>query len=548
MDKLDKAASIKTKITDDNNLVDKKVRPSEPPPPTKPNIKTKILVRLQKIKKFFRTKQGIVLILLIVVGLGIGGYFIYKNISAPEKSKFPQVADEELREKILQSFPEVTSRPDFGYCAGGAWNLPLGYLQKTRNNWNPIGVIWERAHPGFANWQFIEPEKGQYNWEKIDEYVKGAQEKGVQILFTVWPFTDWDQEICNSHLEWQPNNGGKDPRDFLSLAHRKGKPCDMDAFKEFLRRLVERYDGDDIEDMSGLRYPVTHWEIGNEPDVGDDFFQGSAEDYFEILKVSYTTIKKADPEAKVLIAAIGIHGLKRADYTKWTDFDTLKLFELGAANYFDIMNGHSYGGHSTVKKFLEIYGADDKPMWVTEPTGLRHYRQEGQAEEELLLTIVQVFIDEAKHGVTRFFLGGSDTSIPILHKAANYIRYGELEPFEIEEVEKVEKKITGKCDCEALYDYYNTGPEVREYAQAIKEDCENGCGMTTEMEKGSCYARLAMGLYENGTWVGNCVCQDLAGKVRDWCYAHSTVVFRKGDYCGKVKALDVKKWCTSPPP
>ena len=516
---------------------------AEPTPPPKTTLKTKILVRLRNIQKFLRTKRGIVLILIILLGLFAGGFFIYKKFSAPEKSEVP-------KELILQSFPEVTVKPEFGYCAGGAWNIPLGYSQKNRNDWNPIDIIWERAHPGFANWQYIEPEKGQYNWEKIDEYVRSAQGKDIQILFTIWPFTDWDQETCNSHLEWQSNTGGKDPRDFLSLAHRKGKPCDMEAYKEFLRRLVERYDGDGIDDLSGLLYPVTHWEIGNEPDVDDMFFQGSAEDYFEILKVSYTTIKETDPDAKILIAAIGIHGLEKADYSKLTSFDTLKLFELGAVNYFDIMNGHSYGGHSTVKRFLEKYGAGDKPMWVTEPTGVTHYRQEGQSEEELIRTIVQVFIDEANYGVTRFFLGGSDISIPILQKAANYIRYGELEPFETEEAqEKPERKIVGKCDCNALYDFYNTGPEVQEFAQAIKEDCNNGCGLTNEMDKGSCYAGLARGLYENGAWVGDCVCRDiLTGKVQDWCYAHSTVVFHRGDFCDKVQAPDAKQWCTSPPP
>lgn len=455
-----------------------------------------------------------------------------------------------IQEEETKGIPELALKPEFGYCTGGAWNIPLGYLQKSRNDWNPVDVMWERAHPGFANWQYIEPEKGQYNWGKIDEYVRGAQERDIQILFTVWPFTDWDQETCNSHLEWQPNSGGKDPRDFLSLAHRKGKPCDMEAYKEFLRRLVERYDGDGLEDISGLRYPVTHWEIGNEPDVGDEFFQGSAEDYFEILKVSYTTIKETDPDAKVLIAAIGIHGLEKTDYSKWTNFDTIKLFELGATNYFDIMNGHSYGGYRTVKEFLEKFGAGDKPMWVTEPTGLRHYRQNGETEEELTLTIVQVFIDEANYGVTRFFLGGSDTSIPILQKAANYIRYGELEPFGDEESEvRPEKKIVGKCDCNALYDFYNTGPEVQEYAQAIREDCENACGLTNEMDKGSCYARLAMGLYENGVWVGDCICRDmLTGKVRDWCYAHSTVVFHRRNFCDKVQDPGIKAWCMNPPP
>ncbi|GAG33768.1 unnamed protein product, partial [marine sediment metagenome] len=241
-------------------------------------------------------------------------------------------------------------------------------------------LSWERAHPGFANWQEIEPRKGEYNWENIDRYVKTTQEKDIQILFTVWPFTDWDQETCNLHLEWQPNDWGKDPGDFLPLAHRKGKPCDMEAYKEFLRRLVERYDGDGSGDMPGLRYTIKYWEIGNEPDLGDAFFQGSAEDYFEILKVSYLTIKKADPTAVVLIAALPCLGAEWKTKGKRHDFNPEEIFELGAAEYFDILNMHSLGHAKNLKNLLSGYNVSDKPIWVTEPGGLGDFKEPVGAE------------------------------------------------------------------------------------------------------------------------------------------------------------------------
>ena len=515
--------------------------------------------------KLNKMKIKILVILIVLVSLGVGGFFIWKNISNLKKVEVPSEPKEQLLEEdIIESkekleekertqskleIPESAKKFEFGYCTGGAWNIPLGYLQKNRNDWNPISVMWERAMPGFAMWQQIEPEKGKYNWEKIDEYVKGAQERNIQTLITIQPFTDWDQETCNMHLEWRSDTGGKDPRDFLSHAHRKGKPCDMEAYKEFLRKLVERYDYDGIDDMSGLLYPVTHWEIGNEPDVGDDF-QGSAEDYFEILKVSYITIKETDSNAKILIAAIGIHGFEQTDYDKWdSNFDTLKLFELGATNYFDIMNGHSFGGQKLKREFLKKYGAGDKPIWVTEPTGVRHYQDQAETDEELALVLVQIFTEASKHGVTMFFLGGSEKNIPVLHNAVHYIRYGELKFSKDEEnKEKIDRKIVGKCDCNALYDFYNIGIEVQEYAEAIREDCNNACGLTNEMDKGGCYSMLARSLYENGIWIGDCLCRDAStGKVRDWCYAHSTVVLHQGNLCDKIQDPEIKAWCMNPP-
>lgn len=450
----------------------------------------------------------------------------------------------EKEELSIESPTILPSELEFGHGTTGDWNVPLGYLVKGRNDWNPIGVMWERGLPGMANWQQIEPIKGQYNWSKIDGYIKGAQEKNIQTLMIITPFTDWDQETCNMHLEWQSHEGGKEPRDGLSVAHRQGKPCDMEAYKEFLRKLIERYDGDGINDMLDLKYSVTHWEIGNEPDVGQDFFQGSDEDYFEILKTSYLTIKETDPNAKVLIAAIGTPG---SDTLPNSGFDVNKLYELGAADYFDIMNTHSFGNHKAVREFLEEYGAGDKPTWVTEPTGLYNYQWDTETEEELVLNLVQVFLEGEKYGVTVFFVGGSETEIPIFQKAINYIKSGG-ETFGNETKKEVERKIADKWDCNALYEYYNTGLEMKEYAEAIKEDCENACGFTNEMNKGQCYAFLTLCLYENEIWIGDKLCEDmLTGNVQDWCYAHATVALKLGDVCDKIENSDIKEWCINPP-
>ena len=46
--------------------------------------------------------------------------------------------------------------------------------------------------------------------------------------------------------------------------------------------VVERYDGDGLDDMPGFEYPIRHWEIGNEPDVqspSHTLFQGNSEAY-----------------------------------------------------------------------------------------------------------------------------------------------------------------------------------------------------------------------------------------------------------------------------
>jgi len=375
--------------------------------PFLPNLLRKPDADFVYIKLMMKNKKLVLGILaLIILISGAVGYIYWKEQHQPKLE-----------------IPESALRSRFGYMAH---HIDWQMLQEYRERYSRLNLSWERAHPGFANWQEIEPKRGEYYWERIDRYVRTAQERDIQILFTISPSTDWDQETCNLHLEWQPNDWGKfgKGRHFLLLAHRKGKPCDMEAYKEFLRRMVERYDGDGIGDMSGLRYPVRYWEIGNEPD-SDGFFQGSAEDYFEMLKASYTTIKETDPDAKVLIAAVPSIGYSREQLPWWArpDFDPVKLFELGAADYFDIGNTHDVGAdrHEIVREFLKKYGAGDKPIWMTEPAGITEYQERTETEEELALAYFQVFEEASKYGVTMFFLGGKEDLDPALYKAINYI-------------------------------------------------------------------------------------------------------------------------------
>ena len=399
---------------------------STPPTKLKKRLKTKILKMTRNTTSFCRTKRGLVIILIILVGLGVGGFFIYKNIFIPE---------EKLKEESLQPISEIDIKPKFGYMQR---QVEWQQIANGRERYGYLNLSWERAMSS-ANWNQIEPRRGEYHWEYIDRYVRTAQEKNIQILFTVLPFTDWDQETCNMDLGWQsdklcfrPNstlsNCGKDlgkygdAKDTLTEAYRLGKPCDMEAYKEFFRRMVERYDNDGIDDMSGLLYSIRHWEIGNEVDM--DGFQDSAEEYFEMLKVAYTTIKQADPNAKVHISAMGIPpgewvplepGMTKAY------FDTVKLFELGAANYFDIMSNHGLEGYKGAREFLIKYDAGDKPIWITEPGDLGKYR--GLSEEEIAFRLFQVFERELKYGVEMFMGFGSHWMDRAVHQAILHINY-----------------------------------------------------------------------------------------------------------------------------
>jgi len=93
-------------------------------------------------------------------------------------------------------------------------------------------------------WGDVEQEEGYYDFTFLDLVVKNFQKDNRILLLTIMPFADWDQDKCHDEryvVEILL------PRRLVRV--KVDKPCDMDAYVRFLRALVERYDGDDKDDM-----------------------------------------------------------------------------------------------------------------------------------------------------------------------------------------------------------------------------------------------------------------------------------------------------------
>ena len=139
----------------------------------------------------------------------------------------------------------------------------------------------------------------------------------------------------------------------------------MNAYATWLSDLVERYDGDGVNDMPGLTLPITHYEILNEPEMNSPeltFFIGTAKEYAVILNVSYTAVKTACADCYVL------HGGAAGSPDTlgyWND-----VFSYGPS--FDISNIHYIGMWDrqslNTKDWNELLQQNgiNAPIWVTE--------------------------------------------------------------------------------------------------------------------------------------------------------------------------------------
>ncbi len=203
---------------------------------------------------------------------------------------------------------------------------------------------WVRPHPGPFIWNHIEKEKGNFNWEDTDKYVLYAQEHNQIILATIWPHANWEQKSCKRKKARSPF--GKKFTKYLS------KPCSMDDYKNFLLKLVDRYDGDGSNDMPGLTKPIKYWDIMNEPEFSM-FFKGSKDDFIEIFNFSSKVIKEKQSDAVIVMA--GAAGMFPENRKYWKSV----LPEI--KNHFDIANIHHISGPE---------GQCDKELWVDEFSAL----------------------------------------------------------------------------------------------------------------------------------------------------------------------------------
>ena len=151
-------------------------------------------------------------------------------------------------------------------------------------------------------WNGIQPEeRGPYEWEKFDSQVKIIEGNGGEILFTIWSGSKWASTVY-------PVRGLKGNR---VLPSSPIKEKYIEDFKKFVKDVVERYDGDGIDDMPGLKKPHLFYQFEGEP---DSFFPkcdsikqrlhchwcGTPEEYNYLVKVFYDAVKEANPNAVVL--------------------------------------------------------------------------------------------------------------------------------------------------------------------------------------------------------------------------------------------------------
>jgi hypothetical protein len=139
----------------------------------------------------------------------------------------------------------------------------------------------------------------------------------------------------------------------------------------FMRKSAEYY----------LPRGVSRFIIWNEPDITRDTygfeFEGSLDDYFQMLKVAYLALKQGNPNAEILLAGTTYWHDVNESRRLYTDrlLERIMTDPDAAENdyYFNVLTLHIYFRAETVydivhtmRDLLDKYGLQDKRIWITE--------------------------------------------------------------------------------------------------------------------------------------------------------------------------------------
>lgn len=251
-----------------------------------------------------------------------------------------------------------------------AFGIALGDQLYMSDNAKRTPALKQIKEAGFTEvrlglaWHATEKIRGKYDWSHLDNLMRVVEKTGLKTVFLANTTPTWARlDACRTSSACPP----QDPADYA----------------KFISAAVERYKNHDI----------SAWEVWNEQN-GNNFWkpQPNIARYADLLKAAYPAIKKADPNATVLIGglsgdsvdSVGPNLIDPRTYLK-------KLYELGARDYFDGVAYHPYIGvgplnkkgeyngwakmvdrSESIRSIMVANGDANKDIWITEfgvPTG-----------------------------------------------------------------------------------------------------------------------------------------------------------------------------------
>ena len=225
--------------------------------------------------------------------------------------------------------------------------LVIDLLADAGVEWLRFDLAWcvlEADGPGTTDETYL---------RRIDRAIDHANERGMKVLGVLLCTPGWASGAVGDGLP----------------------PLDFDDYGRVAERVSRRWQG-----------RVHAWQVWNEPDPLQPFWEGGQAAYVELLERAHPRIRAGSPDALVVAAG------PSSNDPLW--FDT--FYRLGAADHFDVLSTHTYqqqsdappdqhrkGGAwisnlSDLREVMRAHGDESTPLWITEFGWSGHGTVEGQ--------------------------------------------------------------------------------------------------------------------------------------------------------------------------
>lgn len=211
------------------------------------------------------------------------------------------------------------------------------------------GTKWPAA--GFGSWRLwdanvawpsLEPDRGRWDFARLDRYVAMARLTGVEVLLPLGLSPGWASARPAERSSYAPGNAAE--------------PRNMEDWRNYVRTVATRYKG-----------RIRDFEIWNEPNE-TGFFSGTPEKLVELTCEAQRVLKSVSPNNRLISPAMV--GLAQAP-------ELLAAFlEKGGKSCIDIVGFHFYVPKGPPEALLPLVdrvrsamkkaGVGHLPLWNTE--------------------------------------------------------------------------------------------------------------------------------------------------------------------------------------
>ncbi len=185
-------------------------------------------------------------------------------------------------------------------------------IKRTFEMVREMGAAWVVE---YFPWAYAEPQPGVFDWTHADLVIDHAHAQGLKLIARLGYVPAWARPKNTTPL-------------YLDEAQ-------YDEFANYVKQFVTRYRG-----------RVDYIVIWNEPNLALEWGYRPVDPaaYARLLQVSYQAAKAANPDVQVLGGALAPTLAPAGSPYGMDDLVYLqRLYDAGAAAYFDILAAHAYG-------------------------------------------------------------------------------------------------------------------------------------------------------------------------------------------------------------